>query len=413
MRTLIKFEFMKLYKKKMNLIVFWGTCILMAVFMFMSVEQTWIYDEEGNKVEGLDYATYRKETMKELAGPLTDEKVEEIIREYQEMASTPGNSEGEGDDWHFVEPVYYQYYVPRADLLLLIGHNYDEPGINTYGSNLRELVLENEEGFYKTKKERLRNTLLMGSSDWQYSTAEQDYWLKKSEKIEAPLVYGYAEGWARILDIMGFFAIPLVSLFIMTATVYAGEYEKKADYIILTTKYGKSKVIAAKNIAALLFGGLFYTINIVISFLIILLSYGIEGWNLPVQNFDLQIPYPFSYLETVLICIGIVYMIAFGMVAFTLFVSARMKSGLPVLAVTLFVFFIAIFLKNSDTNGVYNHILYLLPFNAMDHGIRTLVSYPFGGVVFDYIGMRYVVYLLMLAGLMPFAGRAFKKHQVQ
>lgn len=413
MYTLIKFEFMKLYKKKMNLIVFWGTCILMAIFMFMSVEQTWIYDEDGNKVAGLDYVAYKKETMKELSGPLTDEKVEEIIKEYQEMASAPGNSEGEGDSWHFAGNAYYQYYVPRADLLMLIGHNYDEPGNNTYGANLRELVLEDTKGFYETREERLRNTLLIGSSDWQYSKAEQDYWLKKSERIETPFMYGYAEGWARILDTMGFFAIPLVSLFIMIATVYAGEYEKNTDHIILTTKYGKSKVIAAKNIAALLLGGLFYTINIAISFLIILLSYGIDGWNLPVQNFDAQIPYPFSYLETILVCGGMIYVIAFGMTAFTLFVSARMKSGLPVLVVTLFVFFIAIFLKESLTNGIYNHILYLLPFNAMDHGIRTLLSYPFGGIVFDYIEIRYVVYLLMLAGLLPFAGRAFKKHQVQ
>lgn len=413
MRTLIKFEFLKLYKKKMNLIVFWGTCVLMAVFMLMSVVQTWIYDDEGNKIAGLDYVAYKKETMKELSGPLTDEKVEEIIREYQEMASAPENFEGEGDDWHFVEKVYYQYYVPRADLIYLIGHNYDEPGINTWGANLRELVLEDEEKFYKTREEKFNNTLLLGSSDWQYSKAEREYWTKKSEKIETPFIYGYAEGWARILDLMAFFIIPLVSLFVMDATVYAGEYESNADHIILTTKYGKSKVITAKNIAAFLFGGLFFTINIIISFLIILLSFGIEGWNLPVQNFAVQIPYPFTYLETVMLLIGIIYVIAFGMTAFVLFLSARMKSGLPVLSVTLLVFFIALFLNVSETNGIYNHILYLLPYNAMDHGIVNLVSYPFGKVVFDYIGMRYVVYLLMLAVLMPFAGRAFKKHQVQ
>lgn len=413
MCTLIKFEFMKLYKKKMNLIVFWGTCVLMAVFMLMSIQQTWIYDEEGNKASGLDYAAYKKETLDALAGPLTDERVEQLVGEYQEIASAPGNSEGEGNDWHLVDSLYYEYYTPRSDLFLLIGHNYDEPGIQTWGANLRELNLEAEDGFYETRQKKLRNTLLAGSSDWQYTKAEQEYWLKKSEKIETPITYGYAEGWARILDIMGFFCIPLVSLFIMTATTYAGEYESNADHIILTTKYGKSKVVAAKNLAALLFGALFHTINIAVSFLIILLSYGIEGWNLPVQNFDLEIPYPFTYLETVLVCAGILYVVALGMTALTLFVSARMKNGLPVLAIMLFIFFIALFLKSSQTNGIYNHILYLLPFNAMDHGTRTLLSYPFGKVVFDYIGMRYVVYLLMLVVLMPFAGRAFKRHQVQ
>ena len=169
MLTLIKFEFMKLYKKKMNLIVFWGTCILMAFFMFLSVKQTWSYDKEGKRVEDLDYVVYKKETMKELAGPLTDEKVEEIIKEYQEIASVPGNFEGEGNNWHLVDSLFYEYELPRRDLLLLIGHNYDEPGIQTWGENLREIDLEVEDGFYETRQKKLRNTLLAGSSDWQYT----------------------------------------------------------------------------------------------------------------------------------------------------------------------------------------------------------------------------------------------------
>lgn len=413
MCRLIKYEFIKLYKKKMNLIIFWGTCILMAFFMILSVKQTWTYDKEGKQVSGLEYVKYRKETMKEIEGPLTDEKVKAFVAEFQEIASKPGNYEGEGDNWHLVDEVYLPYYLPKRDLFMMIGHTYDEPGVQTWGANLRELKLDEVDDFYNTRKERLNGTLELGSSDWQYSKSEKEFWMKKSEQIDMPFQYGYAEGWQRILDILGFLSIPLISIFVMTATVYAGEYEKNTDHVILTTKYGKSKLIAAKNIAALLFGGIFYTINIAICLLIILSSFGTEGWNLPIQNFEGQIPYPFSHLEAVFICIGIIYVVALGMIVFTLFLSARMKNGLPVLAVSLFVFFIALFLKSSDTNGVYNHILYLLPFNAMDHGLHSLTSYPFGNVVFDYMGMRYIVYLLLMVTLLPFAGKAFKKHQVQ
>lgn len=413
MCRLIKYEFMKLYKKKMNLIIFWGTCILMAFFMILSVKQTWSYDKEGKQISGFEFIKYRKETMKELEGPLTDEKVKKLLTEYQEIASKPGNYEGEGDDWHLVEEVYLSYYLPKRNLLTTIAHTYDAPGVQTWGANLREIKLDEVDGFYQTRTERLRGTLEMGSSDWQYHKAEQEFWMKKCERIKTPFQYGYAEGWQRMLDVLGLLSIPLISLLIMTATVYAGEYEKNTDHVILTTKYGKSKLIAAKNIAAFLFGGLFYTVNIVICLLIILSSFGMEGWNLPIQNLEGQIPYPFTHLEAVLICIGITYIVVFGMIAFTLFLSARMKNGLPVLAVTLFIFFIALFLKSSDTNGIYNHILFLLPFNAMDHGLQSLTSYPFGKVVFDYMGMRYIVYLLLMAILLPFAGRAFKKHQVQ
>lgn len=413
MFTLIKFELIKLYRKRMNLIIFWGTCIVMAIFMFMSVAQSWTYNQKGEKVVALDYIEYKKETFNELGGPLTDERVKEIIEEYQRMAAEPGNAEGSGDDWHWVDSVYFEYYIPKVDLLMLIGDNYDEPGIHTWGANLNKLSVEEEKGFYETRSKKLYDALEMGSSDWKYSVAEKKFWTMKNEKIEPPFSYEYAGGWQRMLDVMAMFSIPLISLFVMMATVYAGEYESNADHIILTTKYGKNKVIAAKNIASFLYGGLFYTINLGIGLLIILSCFGTEGGQVPIQAFEAGIPYALTHMKAVFISIGILYAISFGLIAVTLWLSARMKNGLPVLAVMLFLYFIALFLPSSDTNGIYNHICYLLPFNAADYGLRKMISYPFGNFVLDYVGMRYVIYLALIVLVLPFAGSAFKKHQVQ
>ncbi|MCM1158512.1 MAG: ABC transporter permease [Bacteroidales bacterium] len=413
MRTLIKFELLKLYKKKMNRIVFWGTCAMMVLFSLTNAMQNWVWDEEGNKLEGFSAIRYKREREEKLEGPLTDLRAKELILEFQEMCSNPDNLVKTEDDWNFVDSVYYSYYMQKRDLLTLIAHNYDAPWDNTWGGNLIKLTGE-EEPLYEARTNRLKEMLCQGSSDWQYSKAEQDFWLEKNGKIEKPFVYGYAEGWEQVLDMMGFFTIPLISLFMMIAGTYAGEYESHAEHIILTTKYGKSKVIAAKNTAAFIFGGAFVLLTSLLMALIILLCNGFEGANLVIQNYNVDSPYPFTYIQAVFICMGVNVVMALGMTAVTLFLSARMKSGLPVLAAMMLIFFIALFLTTSMTNGTYNHILLLLPYNvAMSTELGYLESYRFGNLVLSCISMRYVTYTLITVLLLPFIGRAFKRHQVQ
>lgn len=413
MKALIKFEFVKLYKKKMNLIIFWGTCAMMVIFAMVNALQTFTWDKEGSRLGGLDAIKYKKEMTKELEGPLTNERAKELVMEFMEVKNNPENVIEEDGDWHFVDAINYSYYSVKRDILYMIAHNYDAPWENTWGGNLTELTGE-EEPFYEARTRRLKEMLASGSSDWQYSEAEQKFWLEKDKKTEKPFIYGYGEGWKQILDMMGFFTIPLISLFIMMAGVYAGEYESHADHIILTTKYGKSKVIAAKNIAAFLFGGMFVILTTFLMYLIILLCNGFDGGNLVIQNFNIDSPYPFTYVQSVLICTGVNFVLALGMIAVTLFLSARMKGGLPVLAIMMLLFFIGMFMRQSAENGIYNHILYLLPYNVASlTELGSLTSYRFGSLVLDCINMRYVIYILLTVCLLPFIGRSFKKHQVQ
>ena len=212
----------------------------------------------------------------------------------------------------------------------------------------------------------------------------------------------------------GFFFYVLVGIFIIMSTVYAGEYEQKADHIILTTRYGKSKVITAKNVAAFLYGFLLSTACILIMALICFGWYGVEGASLPVQSIYFQSTYPLTNVQAVLLYVIMYYLVSFMMIAVTLWLSARMKNGLSVLAVMLLLAFVPIFMNESETNGLYNHILALLPYNAIqDGGYNRILSYPFGSCVLNYMNMRIVVYLILTVVVIPFAGRAFRRHEVQ
>lgn len=330
------------------------------------------------------------------------------------MVATPGYYEGEGEDGHFTDEIYCSYFLPHRQILLDIAHVYDEPGAQTWGSNLNELSLNDIKPLYEAKKDRFWMILEAGSGDWNYTAAEKQYWTKQYDKIAEPVTYGYAEGWSTWFDMAGFFFYVLVGIFIIMSTVYAGEYEQKADHIILTTKYGKSKVIAAKNIAAFLYGFLLSTTCILIMALICFGWYGVEGASLPVQSIYFQSTYPLTNVQAVLLYVIMYYLVSFMMIAMTLWLSARMKNGLSVLAVMLLLAFVPIFMNESVTNGLYNHILALLPYNAIqDGGYNTILSYPFGSCVLNYMNMRIVVYLILTVVVIPFAGRAFRRHEVQ
>ena len=414
MGSLIKFEFRKIYKKRMNMVVSCITIFLIAVFGIANITQSYTYNEKGEKVSGKLYVKYMKQIAKTSGGELTNEKAQDILAEYQHMVATPGYYEGEGEDGHFTDEIYCSYFLPHRQILLDIAHVYDDPGVQTWGSNLDKLSLNDIKPLYEAKKDRFQMILEAGSGDWNYTTVEKQYWTKQYDKIAEPVTYGYAEGWSTWFEMAGFFFYVLVGIFIIMSTVYAGEYEQKADHIILTTRYGKSKVIVAKNVAAFLYGFLLSTACILIMALICFGWYGVEGASLPVQSIYFQSTYSLTNVQAVLLYVIMYYLVSFMMIAMTLWLSARMKNGLSVLAVMLLFAFVPIFMNESVTNGLYNHILALLPYNAIqDGGYNTILSYPFGSCVFNYMNMRIVVYLILTVVVVPFAGRAFRRHEVQ
>lgn len=414
MKSLILFEFQKIYKKRMNKIVFFGTFLLMALSMVLNIDQVWTYNEKKETMKGRDYVEYTKSVCKKLEGPITEEKAKEYLEEYQKMLENPEYFVTDETGEHFTDDVYCSYYIPHRWLVTELGHVYDEPGIQSWGENIKKLNLNEIEPLYEARTNRLRDTLIQGSSDWQYTDAEQKYWISEASEIRTPISYGYVEGFNQWFDMASFYCIPLIALFIIMATVYAGEYEQNTDNIILTTKYGKSKIITAKNIAAILYGLLFCTVNVVIGFVMMFGWYGISGWDMPIQSIYFQCPYAVTNLQAAMLFVAAFYAVAMGIISITLWISARSKNGLTVLAIMLVFFFIPIFLKESMTNGVYNHILQLLPYSSLSSfGLQSMVSYPFGKVVIPYGTMRWLTYLCLTVGVLPFAGRAFKHHEVR
>jgi ABC-type transport system involved in multi-copper enzyme maturation permease subunit len=358
-----------------------------------------------------------KEYENTFAGKLTDTKISTDIAEYQELFDNPDNVSKDSTEKSLTDDAYFKYFFPYMDYWKLINGNYVSP--TTYDSSfsaIKNMDIENGMDFYADRDKKVDTLLNSVYVDWNFSDSEKDFWYNRISSIQIPYEYGYHEGWEKLLKCMELFIIGIVGICICVSGVFSGEYQSGADSIILSSRYGKSKLVTAKVLAAFAYSLLIFTLFILVGCGILLMAFGTDGWNLPVQVLSSIAPYSLSLSGAVLVSIATLYLVMLGMVSFTLLLSAKMKSSVPVLVIIILVMMLPMFLGISETSGIWNRILVLLPYRAVQPVFASdfygYFGYPLGGLTFDIVTVRMVVYVVIAIICIPFARKAWKNHQV-
>ena len=270
------------------------------------------------------------------------------------------------------------------------------------------------DGFYGAIADKLQRTLDDGmGGTWAYSDAERAYWTEKQAAVGEPLAYGYAGGWGDVLACLGFFAFAMVAVCVALTPVFAGEYQDRTDAVLLAARYGRSKLVAAKIVAAFVFATVYFALAALIIMGAALAFFGAEGGDLPVQVLSLGIPYDLTMAEATWIAVGIAYLITLGFAALTLLLSSKLRSQLAIFVTCAALIFLTGMVP-SGGNAVLLHALYLFPLNALNDQVlfNSLVSYQAGPFAVDLVGLLVGVYALALIVCVPLAARAFRGHQV-
>lgn len=405
---LMKYEFLKILRRKSTLIIMAASLLLTAVFFGLPILQFQTYDQDG-VLEGLEGIAHEKEQYADSSVPLTNEYIAETIREVQELFENPDNVGYDGTEQFLIEDAYWNGIAPREKLLDMIAENYADPNVSAGYNALPDLDISNGTDFYRARQDKIEKILNDPSKG--LSEEEKAYWRDKNSKVAEPFPYGYFEGWEIIISAFELLMFAVLAICIVIAPVFAGEYQAGTDAVILSAKYGKTKVTAAKTAAALLFGVLAFTLHVAIAFALPLAAFGIDGWNLPLQINGTTVPYPMTFLEGTLVNLGVIYLVLIAMIGLTLFLSSRMKSPYLVLTVAVPVLFIPMFLSLNGTSGIYNLLVFLTPYQSLVPRFGSYISYQLGSVVLDVFSMRAVVYAILALILLPLAGMGFKKHQ--
>lgn len=406
---LIKYEFLKILRKKSTLIVMAASLLVTAFLFGLPVLQFQTYNQDG-VIKGLEGIAYEKEQAAAYSVPLTNEYITETNQEVQQLFDNPDNVGYDGYERFLIEGAYWDGIAPREDLLNMIAKNYVNPNESAGYNTLPELDISEGTDFYGARQEKIET--LLNASSRALSEEQKAYWRDMNSKVDEPFTYGYYDGWEIIISSFELLMFALLAVCIVIAPVFSGEYQAGTDAVILSAKYGKTKLTTAKILASYLFGALAFTLHVVVALGLPLAAFGFDGWDLPLQIANTTIPYPFTFLQAALVNLGVIYLVLFAMIGLTLLLSAKMKSPYLVLIVLVPVLFIPLFLSPNGTTGAYNLTLFLLPYRSTIPEVGKYISYQFGGLVLDAFTVRAILYALLTVVMLPLTRLGFKKHQV-
>lgn len=415
---LVRFELKKLLDTRLALIVNAGVLLLLCVIMASNVAQQRTTSNVDIQLHGIAAIAQAREARQTHAGTLTADRIADDIAQYHMMAFDKIDSAQIVDlsdaaaydlmsktyDQDTLAKLYDNYYTYLLSPWKVGAQEPYQTAANIDGREASEFYTRVTQGVVS----RLDDG--MGGS-WTYTDAERAYWANRQAEVATPFEYGYEGGWDDILDCTGFLIFAMLGICVTLASVFAGEYQARTDSVLLASRHGRSKLIEAKVIASFLYATAVFAVAGIIVCGIPLAFFGADGATLPIQNIDLAIPYSLTMSQAVLLELGIAYVMTLGFVALTLLLSSRMRSTLGVFIVDM-VLIIVTGMIPSGGNAIIKHIEYLFPYGAASASLSSFISYPFGDVVLDLIGMIVIAYLLLAAVCIPLSAVSFRRHQV-
>lgn len=402
MKQILRFEFQKIFIRKVNQIAITAGLLLVMISNIALINGESLYLDGEDSLEGINAIKTQTETENALSTELSEEFLTGFLLEYQqEIQENPF-----GYDFSLIDP--------KSNLFALIADNYVEWNDNWDWETLNQISTQNGISFYERRIKKIETLLNADYTYGNYTNTEKDYWLQKAESIHTPFVWGSRTIWTIILRSVNTLFFQCFVIAICLAPVFAGEFQNHTDSLLLSTRHGKSKLIYAKMIASFTFTFFYFSLCSILTVGIDVIILGIDGWNLPIQLWSTIIPYHLNALEACGLSLLVLFLSSFLLTAITLMFSTVCKSQMVTLVFDVLLLFGTVFIPFSKTSGLWNHILYLCPIYTLDliNVLKSFISYQFGNVVIPHLMMIFIAYVIITVVCLGYAKKNFRKHQI-
>ncbi len=408
MGALIKFEFIKYLRRKLTVIAMLISLFITGLLFALPGLQ-FQYVTQNGEIKGADGISIMKEAYKDQNVSITETLVEENVDEIKTLFADEKNVGYDGNDEFLIGDAYWNRVAPKETLLMLLASNYIPVGEYASYEELRNISKESADNFYTVRDEKIEG--ILNDTNYNMNQNQKDFWRKKAGQVQKPVEYGYHEGWKKLYTCFELMIFAILSICICAAPIFCGEYQAGTDAVILSGKYGKTKLSTAKIIASGLFATVAYIIHVAVALAAVFIFFGTEGGNLPVQSDGLTIPYALTHGQLAVRNFFVIYIVLMALVALTLFISSLSKTALSVVAILIPIFFIPVFISPTGSSGLFNLLMFLMPYRATMPEITKYVSFDLFGAVMDLWTLRACFYGILLVVCIPLARNGFKKHQ--
>ena len=274
---MFRYEIKKLLQRKVNLIAMLvGYVILMITTIYPVVNDSEYIDQENRELQGVAAMQYREEMAESQTAELTEPYLTGILQEIQDSGIDPNSDEG------------YLYFVGKyGSLYQFLLNSYQPIGDGIYQQDILSKVdIQNGAQFYERRVQRVKDYVDQDFSFGNYTPAEKAYWVNKAESVKTPFAWGDTSvaGQYGVVFGVGFYL--LFVLIVCLAPMFSGEREQGIEGLLLATKHGQRRLIAAKIRAAYGFSFAYVLTGYVISCIWLYVTIGMRGLTLPVQLLD-------------------------------------------------------------------------------------------------------------------------------
>lgn len=420
MPRLILFEIKKMLSRRVALAANVGVIVFLVAIMALNVTQNRTVSFAGEEFNGVEALAYNRSEDEKHAGVVTAERAAEDIAAYQEMVFSRIDRDAVGEmTGAAVYSLIAQSFSPEeVDDLYNFYWNWLLRPWRTAGEEPAQTAArvtpEMAANWYGATDDLTQVALDDGQGGmWEYSEAEREYWTAKQASVSEPIEYGYSGGWDNIVNCASFLVFPILAVCVTLAPMFSFEYQSGADAVVLSTRHGRARLVAAKVLAALAYATAYFAACTAIVVGVSLAFYGADGFGISIQSIALSSPYPLTAGQAALACVGLMYAACIGFACLTLALSSRARSTLPVFLADVALVLLTGLIPSAGV-GVLERVLALFPLNFSNFSMlfSALESYPVGPVVLDLIGMILVVYVVLAIVATPVAAASFRRHQV-
>lgn len=274
----------------------------------------------GNNFDGYAMIRNRQEYALSFGGELTDETLQQIVTDYQQMKAEGMEEELEKTDWRVVNS--------------LLGTLYPELRNNdNYKTMINYIDPDKLTGLYERRQQAVEKFLEANGQ----TGAEKEYLLQMEQKVKKPFHYEWAEGWATLLGGMTGDIGVVMALFlaVILSSLFAGEWHDNTSTLVLTTRNGWRKIAFAKIYAGLLFTVELFILLAVGGIISQLFFLGTAGWNMPIQYIKLIAVAPMNMLQAEIYEYAFALLGAIGFAGIVMFISAAVKNNVLALLLSL------------------------------------------------------------------------------
>ena len=274
----------------------------------------------GNNFDGYDMIRKSQEYSLIFGGKLTDQSLQKMVGDYQDIGAAGVDRELEKTDVHIINSWLGTLYPELLDT-------------GSYKTMMNYVELEKLTGFYERRQNIIEDFLENNGQNGD----EKEYLLQINAKVKEPFRYEWTEGWSNLLGsiVPDMGIVMALFLAIVLSSLFAGEWYNNTSSLLLTTKNGWKKIAFAKIGVGLSFTAEFFAILTAGNLVSQIFFLGTAGWDMPIQTIKLIAIAPMNMLQAEIYEYAFVFLGVIGFAGVVMFISAKTRSNVLALLFSL------------------------------------------------------------------------------